>query len=199
MALLTAIDLTAAVAAPAGDADLVARVAAAADQAVRRHLGRDFTAGPFTEYHPAGARLLFLSQYPVATVSSVAVDVTRAFPIESIRPVSSYLVHPNRGVIESPDGPFMPTLPGWTVRSDDYPNAVRVIYTAIDSVPDSVKQATLLLGEHWYREAKTHAATAQLNVGTLADGTVYPWGQSSGYQLPPAVMQLLNLERVPML
>ena len=57
--------------------------------------------------------------------------------------------------------------------------------------------STMLLAEHWYREAKTHAATGQLNVGTAADGTVYPWGQSSGYRLPPAVLQLLDLERVP--
>ncbi len=74
---------------------------------------------------------------------------------------------------------------------------VRVVYMAVAEVPDDVKQATLMLAEHWYREAKTHAATGQLNVGTAADGTAYPWGQSSGYRLPPAVLQLLRGLREP--
>lgn len=187
MALLTASDLTAAVAAPSGDAALVARVAAAADQTIRRYLGRDFTAGPFTEYHSGGTRLLFLAQYPVAAVTSLRVDSLRIFPTASERPTASYQVHADRGVVENLDGPFGSRRPG----------TVQVVYTATTDVPDTVKQATLLLAEHWYREAKTHAATGQLNIGTAADGAVYPWGQSSGYRLPPAVLQLLKLERVP--
>ncbi len=181
MALLSGSDLSDAVSAPAGDANLCERVSAAADRAVRRFVGQDFTAGPFTEDHDGRGRLLFLEHYPVAAVASVT-----AAGVE--RPPTSYRVHAERGVVESLDEAFGPTRPQW---------AVRVVYTATIEVPDTVKQATLLLAEHWYREAKTHAATGQLNVGTAADGTSYPWGQATGYRLPPAVLQLLKLERVP--
>lgn len=187
MALVSAVDLSAAVTAPTGDADLVARLAAAADRAVRRYLGREFAAGPFTELHPGGGQLLFLRHYPVAAVTSLAVDAAGEFPAGSVRPAASYVVHPDRGVVENRDGPFGPRLPG----------AVRVVYAAVADVPADVKQATLLLAEHWYREAKTHAATGQMNVGTAADGTAYPWGQAAGYKLPPAVLQLLRLGREP--
>lgn len=114
-------------------------------------------------------------------------DAAGEFPAGSVRAATSYVVHPDRGVIESRDGPFGPSRPG----------AVRVVYTADATVPDDVKQATLLLAEHWYREAKTHAATGQLNVGTAADGTAYPWGQVTGYRLPPTVLQLLGAAREP--
>ncbi len=113
MALLTADDLTAAVVAPAGDAALVARLTAAADQTVRRYLGRDFTAGPFTEHHPGGARLLFLAHYPVAAVTSLAVDAGREFPAGSVRLAASYLVHPDRGVVENLTGRSCRVCRGW--------------------------------------------------------------------------------------
>ena len=173
MALLTASALSDAVDAPPGDAALIERLTLAADRAVRRFLGQDFTAGPFTEDHPGGGRLLFLEHYPVATVASVTVAGVE-------QPTTSYRVHAERGVVESLDAVFGPTRPRW---------AVRVVYTATTAVPDTVKQAALMLAEHWYREAKTHAATGQLNVGTAADGTSYPWAQASGYRLPPAVLQ----------
>jgi hypothetical protein len=167
--------------APGGDAALCTRLAAAADRAVCRFLGQDFTAGPFTEDHPGGGRLLFLEHHPVATVTSVTVAGTE-------RPTTSYKVHAERGVIESLDDPFGSGRPKW---------AVRVVYTASTAVPDSVKQAVQMLAEHWYREAKTHAATEQLNIGSTGAGVSYPWGQATGYRLPPAVLQLLKLERTP--
>ena len=128
---------------------------------MKRFLGRDFTAGPFTEDHSGGGRLLFLEHYPVAAVTSLTVAGVE-------RPTTSYRVHAERGVVESLDDVFGPTRPRW---------AVRVVYTATTDVPDTVKQAALLLAEHWYREAKTHAAMGQLNVGTAADGVSYPWAR----------------------
>ena len=149
---------------------------------MRRFLGQDFTAGPFTEDHPGGGRLLFLEHYPVAAVASVTVAGVE-------QPPTSYRVHAERGVVESLDRacsgrPGSGGRCGWCTRPPLH-------------VPDTVRQATLLLAEHWYREAKTHAATGQLNVGTAADGTSYPWAQASGYRLPPAVRELLKLEREP--
>ena len=188
MALLTADDLTAAVAAPTGDAAMVARLAAAADRAVRQFLGRDFTAGPFTESHPGGGRVLVLAHFPVAAVTSLRVDAARDFPT-SQRAADDELPRP--------PGPRRDRKPGRPVRAGGAGGGAGGLHGRRDGAPDTVKQATLLLGEHWYREAKTHAATGQQNVGTAADGTVYPWGQSGGYRLPPAVLQLLRLERVP--
>jgi hypothetical protein len=187
MAAVTPSQLSDAVAATAAESALVSRLAEAADRAVRRYLGRAFVAGPFTELHPGGRTLLIVEHFPVAAVTGVAVDPAGGFGPATVRPAASYVVHAERGVIESRDGPFGPRRPA----------AVQVTYTADEAVPDTVTQAALMLAAHWYREAKTHAATGQLNVGTAADGTAYPWGQAGGYRLPPAVTRLLDLERVP--
>jgi hypothetical protein len=194
VALVTDSDLTAAVSAPAGDAALVARLTAAADRAVKQYLGREFAAGPFTEYHPGGGRLAFLRHYPVNAVTSLAVDANREFPASGARPATSYLVHTDRGVIENLGGPF---VPGRSGRPDDSPGSVRVVYTAATAVPADVSHAALMLAEHWYREAKTHAAGGQLNRLAAADGTTYPWGQSGGYKLPATVLALLARHRTP--
>ena len=180
-----------------GDDALLAELQTAADSFVETFCGRSFSGGTFIEDHPGGGRLLFLANFPVAGVSSLKVDATRVFASDSLIPASAYVVHANRGVIELLDGTFVPTLPGWNVGADAFPGAVRVVYTtATGAVPAAIARAYADLIGHWYRQAKTHAATGQLNVGESA-GVTYPWGQSTGMRIPESALALLRPFRNP--
>lgn len=182
-----------------GSADdaMLAQLQAAADSFVEMTCGRNFNGGTYTEDHPGGGSLLFLMNFPVVSIATVKVDATRQFASDTILPSSRYVVHADRGVIELLDGTFIPTLPGWNVGPASYPGAVRVSYgTATGAVPAAVSQAYAELVGHWYRQAKTHAATGQLNISQSGD-TIYPWGQSTGYRIPPGVLALLKPFRSP--
>ncbi|MCU0703503.1 MAG: phage head-tail connector protein [Fimbriiglobus sp.] len=179
------------------DDSLLAQLQAAADSFIETFCGRTFAGGTFTEFHPGGAKILFLNNYPVAGVSSVFVDAAREFDPSTLVPPERYVLHPARGVIECLDGPFVPSLPGWDVPADAFPNAVRVEYTTgVNQVPAAVQRAYTELVSHWYRQTKTAAATGQLNLIEQA-GTVYPWGQSVGFKIPTGVKELLRPFRGP--
>lgn len=179
------------------DDTLLSQMQTAAEGYIQTYCGRAFGGGTFTEYHPGGARLVFLSNYPVDSITSIHVDVERQYTSDTLMPTSRYLLYPGRGVIEGLDGPFVPSLPGWKVSTEAYPDAVRVVYTVPSgNVPGVILRAYSDLVGHWYRTAKTHAATGQVNVIEQA-GTVYPWGQSIGYRVPSSIVEMLQLERVP--
>jgi uncharacterized phiE125 gp8 family phage protein len=182
-----------------GDDTLLSRLMDAADSFVAQHTGRAFAGGSFTETHPAGGSLLFLRNFPVASVTSLRVDPNRAFGTETVRPADSYVVHADRGVVESLTGPFLPPRPGRGSR--DWPGAVQVAYaTATGQVPPAVMQAFTDLVGHWYREAKTHADLSYEMLTGQTSGTdtkTYPWGVSGGFHLPIGVLQLLKPFRVP--
>lgn len=181
------------------DDALLTRIMGAADSFVAQYTERAFVGGSFTETHPAGGSLVFLHNFPVASVGSLRVDPTRAFGTETTRSADSYVIHADRGVIESLSGPFLLPRPGKGPR--DWPEAVQVAYTTpTGQVPPAVLQAFTDLIGHWYREAKTHAGLnfemlTQLTAGT--DTKTYPWGVSGGFRLPAAVLQLLKPFRVP--
>jgi hypothetical protein len=123
--------------------------------------------------------------------------VERQYTPDTLTPATRYLLYPGRGVIEGLEGPFVPSLPGWKVKEDAFPDAVKVVYTVPGgNVPSVILRAYTELVGHWYRTAKTHAATGQTNV-IEQTGVVYPWGQSTGYRVPPAIVELLQLERAP--
>jgi uncharacterized phiE125 gp8 family phage protein len=175
------------------------RLLSVAESFIEQHIGRAFAGGTFVETHPAGGSILFLRNFPVATVTDVRVDPARAFGSGTIRDATTYVVHALRGVIESPDGPFLPPRPGR--GPDDWPEAVQVTYTtATSAVPAAVKEAFAQLIGHWYRQAKTHVDSSFRNLTELTAGTdtkTYPWSQASGFKVPPAVLQLLAPFRVP--
>ena len=183
------------------DDTLLAQIQTAADSFVEAYCQRTFLGGTFTEFHPGGATVLFLRNYPVAAISSVRVDASRQFdPSTAIDP-TRFVLHTARGVVECLDGPFIPSLPGWDVPSDAFPAAVRVEYTtATSDVPPVVCRAYAELVGHWYRMAKTAASAGHLNLvespGTGGQ-TVYPWKQATGYSVPPGVKELLRPFRVP--
>lgn len=182
-----------------GDDSLLARLQSAADSYVQSFCGRTFAGGTFVEDHSGGAKVLFLRNYPVTGVSAVKVDAAREFGPDTLIDAERYILHPDRGVLESRDGSFVPSLPGWDIGPEHFPGAVRVTYTtATDEVPPAVSEAYSQLIGHWYRQAKTHAATGQLNIiQETGGGTIYPWGQSTGFKLPAGVLDLLRPFRVP--
>ncbi len=185
----------------AADDALLTQLQAAADAFVQQYCQRSFIGGTFTEDHPGGARTIFLQNYPITSVTSVMVDPDRAFGPETVVDPADYFVHADRGVVESLGGPFVPSRPGWPVRAEDFPGAVRITYTtATGQVPADVCRAYAELVGHWYRQVKTQVATGQENLIQQTNGSVvteYPWGQSGGFRVPAGVLQLLRQYRVP--
>lgn len=179
------------------DDALLTQLQAAADAFIEEHCSRTFGGGSFTEDHPGGGRAVFLRNFPVSAVTSVKVDTARGFGAETTLDASDYILHADRGVIESIDGPFVPSH----TSANDFPGAVRVAYaTPSSQVPAALSRAYAELIGHWYREAKTAVATGQQNLLQQTSGstvTQYPWGQSGGFQLPAGVLQLLEPYRVP--
>jgi Phage gp6-like head-tail connector protein len=183
------------------DDTLLTQLQTVADSFVETFCGRSFAGGTFTEYHSGVPKLIFLAHYPIVAITDIRVDAGREFDADTVMPADRYVVHKARGVIECLDGPFVPCLPGWELMPNAFPEAVKVIYTtATGSVPPPVCHAYAQLIGHWFRQAKTHAATGQLNVieePTANGPTVYPWGQSMGYSVPNGVKELLAAFRVP--
>ena len=181
-----------------GDDALLTQLLSAADSFVLEHTGRSFAGGTFTEYHAAGGAMLFLKNWPVATVTSLRIDPARQFGSTTERDATTYAIHSTRGVIESTDGPF---LPPYRKVSDDWPESAKVVYTvATDSVPAAVKQAFADLVGHWYRQAKTAADADYLMLMENTSGTdtkAYSWSLTRGLSIPPGVLELLVPFRVP--
>ena len=182
-----------------GDEDdgLLTQLQKAADGYIEAHCGRNFRGGTFTEFHPGGGSLVFLRNYPVSAITQLRVDEAGEFDDDTEMPASEYRVHPERGVIECLEVSFVPRLSGYDPGPNAFPRAVKVTYTtATGEVPEIVARASVELIGHWYRQAKTYAATEQKNVVQNGD-TVYPWGQSTGFKVPDVVRVLLEPFRVP--
>ena len=181
-----------------GDDAMLAQLLDAADSFIEKYTGRAFAGGTFTETHPAGGPMLFLRNYPIATVTSLKVDADRGFGSTTERDAATYVIHSDRGVIESLSGPF---LHPYRKGSDDWPESVKVVYTtATGSVPAAVKQAFSDLVGHWYRLAKTNADASFLMLMENTSGTTtkgYSWSLTRGLSIPPGVLELLAPFRVP--
>ena len=179
------------------DDAVLTRLMDAADGFIAEFTGRQFAGGTFTETHPAGRSLAFLKNYPVDSVTGVKVDSARQFGAETLWTADRYVLHADRGVIESVCGPFL-----WPrKRGHDWPGALQVVYgTATGAVPPAVKEAFVQLVGHWYRFAKTAAdqnylmLTSQIDTNGQKD---WPWSVAAGEPLPPGVRELLAAYRVP--
>ncbi len=180
------------------DDTLLTRLMDGADAFIAQHTGRDFAGGTFTETHPAGRAVLFLRNYPVTSVTSVKVDPARQFGASTVRAADTYVLHADRGLIESLTGPFLPPRSG--VR-DDWPAAAQVVYaTATSAVPNAVKEAFTQLVGHWYRQVKTFANQEYQMLMERTSGTdvkAWSWSLTTGLKLPPGVLELLQPYRVP--
>lgn len=182
------------------DDTLLAALQASADDWIAEHCQRDFEGGTFTEYHRGGA-LVFLRNFPVASITSVKADAGYGFGSSTVVPSTAYVVHLDRGVVVSLSGSFAPR-PLVSVSPWDWsPRTVQVVYTtATSAVPDDVKQAYALLIDHWYRHVKTIVAASYQNVTqqTFGDATaIFSKDQIGGLPMPPDVMRLLAQHRTP--
>jgi uncharacterized phiE125 gp8 family phage protein len=189
------------------DDSLLSALMDSADDWVAQHCGRDFAGGTFTEYHPAGTPFVYLRNYPVQSVTSVKVDPAYAFGSGTTLPATAYVVHTDRGLIQSLTGPFLPCGPGLPTPGQppwaQSPRAVQVVYaTATGAVPADVKEAYALLVGHWYRHVKTQIAVGFQNVTqqTFAGATaIFAKDQIAGLPLPADLFQLLAPYRTPLL
>ncbi len=180
------------------DDALLTQLMDAADAFIEQHTGRAFAGGTFTEVFAAGRTTLLLRNFPVTSVTSVKIDPGRAFGAETVRAAETYVLHADRGVIESLAGAFLPPRDG---HRDDWPGCAQVIYdTATSAVPAPVKEAFSLLIGHWYRQVKTFSDQQyqMLLERTDTNGTkIWPWSVASGLKISPGVLQLLQPYRVP--
>ena len=182
------------------DDTMIGQLMDAAESFIAQYTRRDFSGGTFTETHPAGGSSIFLRNYPIATVTSLKVDPDRQFGSTTERDAATYVIHFDRGVIESLSGPF---LQPYRKGSNDWPESVKVVYTtATSSVPAAVKQAFADLIGHWYRLAKTNSDASFLMLTELVNSTAtkgYSWSLTRGLSIPPGVLELLAPFRVPSL
>jgi len=180
------------------DDTLLSQLQEAAESWITEYCGRVFTGGTFTERFPGGRRLLLLRNFPVTSVTSVKVDSARQFGPSTLRESSTYVLHGERGVIESIDGPFLPSLAS-RGPTDAYPGAVQVTYTtANNQVPAAVIRAYAELIGHWYRQVKTHVLLGQTDQLSQLQNDIliqFPRGLSQGFPLPPGIIQILDLHR----
>jgi hypothetical protein len=176
-----------------------------ADRWVLEHCDRDFAGGTYTEYHSAGGTHVFLRNYPVQSVTSVKVDPAYGFGAGTTVPATAYVVHTERGVVQSLTGPFLPCpwgptacgMPPWAYA----PRAVQVVYaTATGAVPADVKEAYALLVGHWYRHVKTQVAAGFQNFTQQTFGgatAIFAKDQIAGLPLPHDIYRLLAAHRTP--
>jgi Phage gp6-like head-tail connector protein len=188
------------------DDTLIGLLQDSADKAVANYCNRDFEGGSFTEEHPGGSEFVHVRNFPVDTVTSVKVDASRQFGAETVVPAADYVVHLERGVIQSVAGPFLPRDKPGLVNAEVRtwsrgPRVVQVVYaTATSAVPNDVKEAYARLVGHWYRKVKTEAAANFQNVQQQKYGDTFVifGGSGSTGGLPDEVMELLAPYRVPL-
>jgi hypothetical protein len=186
------------------DDTLLGLLQGSADQLINNYCNRNFEGGTFTEYHPGGSEFLLVRNYPLTSITSIKVDSTHQFGSETLISPSSYVVHEDRGVIQSLIGPLLPGNHSGLVNSNlriwtKGPRMVQVIYTTnTNSVPTDVKEAYSRLVGHWYRRVKTESASNFQDVRQHKFGdtfVIYGSGNPSG--LPQEAIDLLAPYRVP--
>lgn len=186
------------------DDTLLGLLQESADAAVANYCNRDFAGGSFTEYFAGGSEFVHLRNFPVDTVTSVKVDPAYVFGTDTIIPATGYVVHSERGVIQSLGGPFLPCGRAALVNADvrDWtrgPRVVQVVYaTLTGQVPGDVKEAYARLVGHGYRKVKTEAASNYQNVAQQKYGDTFVIFAAPGGGLPADVIELLKPYRVPL-
>jgi hypothetical protein len=178
-----------------------------ADKWIGNYCGRDFGGGTYTEYHPGGSEFIHLKNFPVQSVTSVKVDPAHVFGADTVISASSYVVHSERGVIQSLVGPFVPReeqqglvsahVADWTRG----PRIIQVVYTvAAEAVADDIREAHSQLIDHWFRRCKTQMGLGFVNLtGQKVGGyeVSYRSDQIGGLPIPPDIFALLAPHRVP--
>lgn len=185
------------------DDTLLTALMDAADAWVRDHCNRDFEGGVFSEEFPGGSAFVCLRNFPVDEISAVRVDPARQFGPDTILAEDAYVVHVDRGVIQSVTGPFLPPDRSGLVNAGVRawpagPAVVRVEYSTLTAVPENVKLAYARLVGAWYRQAKTETAAGFVNVSQQKFGESFVIYGGNGGGVPDDVIALLAPSRVPL-
>jgi len=141
-------------------------------------------------------------------VTSVNLVPAYVFGPATILSTTSYVVHSERGVIQSLVGPFAPRAAWATaglVNEGIYnwtkgPRVIQVVYTVASGVADDILEAYAQLIGHWYRRVKTQSSVGYVNMTQQQFGdlfTTYGINQVAGLPLPPDIELLLAPYRVP--
>lgn len=189
------------------DDSLIGLLQDSADKTIENYCDRDFAGGTYTEYHPGGSEFVHVRNYPITSVTSLKVDVNRVFGSDTVISTTDYVVHLERGVIQSVAGPFLPRAKSGLINSDVFywtrgPRVVQVVYaTATSAVPNDVKEAYARLIGHWYRRVKTEVASNFQNVQQQKYGETFVifGGEDATSGLPKDVVELLSPYRNPQL
>src|SRR5262249_5268338 len=152
---------------------------------------------------PGNTEFLQLANFPLTSVTSVKVDPAQGFGSDTVIPATSYVVHLERGVIQSKVGPFVALQ-----RSPALVNADRETWTrspravegldpsASGTAPKDVEEAYGQSVGHWCGRGNRQSGW---NLQSLArrkrgGGTVtYPLSKIPSSPGPPAVARLLVL------
>jgi Phage gp6-like head-tail connector protein len=185
------------------DDSLLGLLQDSADAWVAGYCERDFAGGTFTEYHAGATAFLFLRNYPVTGVTSVKADAGYGFGVSTVVPATAYVVHTERGVIQSLAGAFLPVAAPDVAPWGYGPRNVEVVYTtATAAVPADVKEAYALLVGHWYRHVKTQVASGFQDViqQTFGDTTlIFSKDQLAGLPVSDEVRRLVAPYRSPVI
>jgi hypothetical protein len=171
---------------------------------VANYCNRDFAGGTFTEYFPGGSEFAHLRNFPVDAVTSVKLDPAYFFGPDTVLPASGYVVHSERGVIQSLGGPFMPIgrtglVNAHVEQGNRNPRAVQVVYSTLTGqVPGDVKEAYARLVGHGYRRVKTDLAANYQNVAQQKFADTFVIFTAASGALPADVTDLLAPYRVPL-
>jgi hypothetical protein len=174
-----------------------------ADAFISNSCQRDFTGGTFTEYHPGNSEFVIVKNYPITTVTSVKVDASHGFSAETLMSSDQYVVHSDRGVIQSLFGPFLPKRIQGLVNSNIQiwtrgPRTVQVVYTSSTTVPKDIQEAYARLIGAWYRTVKTEVAANFQEVRQQKFGDTFViYGTPGNGAIPIEVERLLAAYRVP--
>jgi Phage gp6-like head-tail connector protein len=187
------------------DDTLLGLLQESADAAIANHCNRDFEGGSFTEYFAGGSLFAHLRNFPVDTVTTVKIDPSRQFGPDTVLPAAGYVVHAERGVIQSVCGPFIPcgnpgllnlNIGDWTRG----PRMVQIVYSTLTGqMPGDVKEAYARLVGAGYRQVKTEAASNFQNVAQQKYGDTFVIFGKNGGGLPTDVIELLTPYRVPLI
>ena len=184
-----------------GDDALLGRLQTTSEAFIAQRTLRDFPAGAFTEDFPGTLSVLPLKNYPVEGVQ-VFVDALAAFGPETELPTAYYRVDKPRGIVRSLLGPYAnivwPLRPVLSIpRWQQFPGAIRVVYTTNAAVPEIVREALALLVGFAYRQVKTAQASGQRNLikDKVGDSfVIFETGQDEWYE---SALKLLDMLRTP--
>ena len=146
---------------------------------------------------------MHLRNFPVDAVTTVKLDPAYFFGPDTVLPATGYVVHAERGVIQSLGGPFMPSCRIGLVNAhveqwNRNPRVVQVVYsTPTGQVPGDVKEAYARLVGHGYRRVKTDLASNFQDVAQQKYGDTFVIFSTPGEGLPADVIELLAPYRTP--